>query len=68
MFSKQELDELQNKLANGRYDERQLDSVIGSLQRVVQDNRLARNDRDILNDDLNRLRDFRARHDSYGAR
>jgi hypothetical protein len=25
-------------------------------------------DRDVLADDLNRLRDFRARHDSYGAR
>jgi hypothetical protein len=66
--TKQELDQLQNKLANGRYDQRQLDSVIASLQRVVQDNRLARNDRELLNDDLNRLRDFRARHDYYGAR
>ena len=64
----QQLDELQSKLAAGRYDERQLDDVIAGMQRVVSDNRLAGRDRDVLADDLNRLRDFRARHDSYGAR
>lgn len=64
----QELDELQEKLARGFYDERQLNEVTGALQRVVADNRLSRRDRDILADDLDRLRDFRARHDSYGAR
>jgi hypothetical protein len=64
----QQLDELQGKLAAGRYDERELDDVIGALRRVVQDNRLFPRDRDVLNDDLNRLGDFRARHDSYGAR
>lgn len=64
----QELDELQSKLAAGRYDERQVDDVIGAMQRVVQDNRMSGRDRDVLSDDLNRLRDFRARHDSYGAR
>ena len=64
----QELDELQDKLARGYYDERELSEVIGAMQRVVQDNRLSRRDRDILADDLDRLRDFRARHDYYGAR
>lgn len=64
----QELDELQSKLSAGRYDERELDDVIGALSAVVQDNRMSRRDRDVLNDDLNRLRDFRARHESYGAR
>jgi hypothetical protein len=64
----QELNELQGKLAAGRYDQRELDDVIGALQRVVRDNRMPPRDRDILNDDLNRLADFRARHDSYGAR
>ena len=66
--TRQELDELQSKLAAGRYDERELDDVIRALQRVVQDNRMPARDRDVLADDLNRLRDFRARHDSYGAR
>jgi hypothetical protein len=65
---KQELNELQSKLAAGRYDERELDDVIAAMQRVLQDNRLARRDRDLLSDDLNRMRDFRARHDRWGAR
>ncbi len=63
-----ELDELQNKLARGRYDQGELDDVIEALDRVVRDNRLTRRDRDLLADDLDRLRDFRARHDRYGAR
>ena len=66
--TRQELDELQGKLAAGRYDQRQLDEVIGTLARVVRDNRLSYRDRDTLNDDLNRLREFRARHYDYGAR
>jgi hypothetical protein len=66
--TRQELDELQGKLAAGRYDQRELDEVIGALGQVVRDNRLSRGDRDVLNDDLNRLRDFRARHNDYGAR
>jgi hypothetical protein len=63
-----ELDELQGKLSARRYDERELDEVIGALQHVVRDNRLRPRDRDLLADDLNRLREFRARHDEYGAR
>ncbi|HTA68516.1 MAG TPA: hypothetical protein VK776_09570 [Bryobacteraceae bacterium] len=66
--TRQELDELQGKLAAGRYDERELDEVIAAMDRVVRDNRLSRNDRDILTDDLSRLREFRARHNDYGAR
>ena len=66
--TKQELDELQDKLARGYYDQRELDEVIGAMQRVVADNRLSRRDRDLLADDLDRMRDFRARHDDYGAR
>jgi hypothetical protein len=63
-----DLDELQQKLARGYYDERELDRTMASLQAVVQGNRLAPRDRDMLTDDLNRMRDFRARHDQYGAR
>jgi hypothetical protein len=66
--TKQELDELQSKLAAGRYDERELDEVIAAMDRVVRDNRLSRMDRDVLADDLSRLREFRARHNDYGAR
>jgi len=38
----QELDELQDKLARHRYDERELNDVIDALARVVRDNRLRR--------------------------
>jgi hypothetical protein len=63
-----ELDELQQKLSQGFYDERELDQVVAALQAVVQGNRLAPRDRAMLTDDLNRMGDFRARHSQYGAR
>jgi len=66
--AKQELNELQSAVADHRYDERALDDVINAIQRVVSDNRLSGRDRDILNDDLSRLRQFRERHDDWGAR
>jgi hypothetical protein len=59
--TKQELNELQGQMASGRWDRRQLDDVIGALARVIDDNRLSGRDRDILRDDLNRLRELRDR-------
>lgn len=66
--TKQELNELQDKLARGVYDERELDEVIGALQRVVADNRLSPRDRDLLNDDLKRMREYREHHEGWGER
>jgi hypothetical protein len=63
-----ELDELQQKLSRGFYDERELDQAMGAMQMVLQNNRLVGRDRDVLTDDLSRMRDFRVRHDEYGAR
>jgi hypothetical protein len=63
-----ELNELQEKLRKGRYDERQLSDVMAALRAVIDENRLTGHDRDALTDDLNRLRDFHERHDEYGAR
>jgi hypothetical protein len=63
--TKEELNELQNKLAEGRYDQPELDEVIGALQRVVADNRLTPRDRDILMDDLSRLREYREHHENW---
>jgi ABC-type transporter Mla subunit MlaD len=62
---KQELNELQAKLAENRYDQPELDDVISAMQRVVSDNHLSGRDRELLNDDLNRLRAFREHHDGY---
>jgi hypothetical protein len=39
-----------------------------TLGRIVADNRLAAQDRDVLNDDLKRLQDFRANVRDYGVR
>jgi hypothetical protein len=66
--TKFELDELQQKLSRGFYDERELDEVTEALQFVINSNRLNARDRDLLANDLDRLRDFRDRHDQYGAR
>jgi hypothetical protein len=66
--AKQELNELQTAMAEHRFNERALDDVVNAMQRVVSDNRLSDRDRSILNDDLARLRQFRERHDEWGAR
>lgn len=63
--TKQELNELQNDLAAHRYSEAKLDDVIAAMQRVVADNRMSPRDRDILNDDLRRLREYRAHHENW---
>ncbi len=62
---KQELNELQAKLAENRYDQPELDDVISAMQRVVSDNHISGRDRDLLNEDLTRLRAFREHHDGY---
>lgn len=64
--TKQELNELQDKLARGVYDEREVDEVVNALQRVVADNRLRPRDRDLLNDDLHRIREYREHHEGWG--
>jgi hypothetical protein len=66
--TKNELDELQQKLAQGVFDERELDETMGALRQVVESNRLDPRDRDVLSDDLTRMREFRARHNEFGAR
>jgi hypothetical protein len=57
--TKQSLNELQGQMARGHFDDRQLDEVLRSLDRVKDDNRLAPRDREILQDDIHRLRDLR---------
>ena len=60
--TRQELGDLQREWAEyHRVRDRDIQDVIEALGRVVRDNRLSPRDRDILNDDLNRLREFRDR-------
>jgi hypothetical protein len=58
-----ELSELQRQWDENDYSPRQVDNVIGALQRVLTDNRLLLRDRDMLASDLSQLRDFRATHE-----
>jgi len=64
--TKEELRDLQDKLAHQRYDEHELDDVIDSMKKSANDDRLAPRDRDVLNDDLIRLRDYREHHEHWG--
>ncbi len=63
-----ELNELQSKWAQGRYDEHELGDVMDALSSVLQSNRLSGRDRDVLADDLNRMREFREHHEEWGGR
>jgi hypothetical protein len=57
-----ELNDLQDKLSKHDYDERQLGEVIASLGKVASYNKMPPRDRDILTDDVNRLREYREHH------
>jgi len=61
----EELSDLQTKLTATNYDEPELDRVIAAMGRVVADNRLSPKDRDMLTDDLTRLRDYREHHANW---
>ncbi len=63
--TKEELVELQAKLEVGRYDEHELDDVIDSLKKSANDDRLASRDRDVIFDDMNRLKDYREHHEHW---
>jgi hypothetical protein len=63
--TKEQVAELQSKMAEGRYDQPELEDVLAGLGRVVADNRLSPRDRDILSEDLSRVRDYRDHHDNW---
>jgi hypothetical protein len=64
--TKEELGELQSDLDGRHYNQQKLDEVIGTMQTVVADNRMPPRDREVLNDDLHRLRDYREHHEGWG--
>jgi hypothetical protein len=63
--TKHDLDELQGKMEARRYDEPALDRTIAAVEKVTNDNNLTPRDREMLREDLRRLRDFRDHHDGY---
>jgi hypothetical protein len=62
---REEIAEFQSKWERGWFDRRELDDVIVTLQRVVEYNRLRPVDRDLLANDLYRLREIRERNRGY---
>jgi hypothetical protein len=63
--TKQELTELQSKLDQGRFDNGTLNDVIDSIRKSANDHRLAPRDRAVLNDDLDRLKDYQNNHNHW---
>jgi hypothetical protein len=63
--TKEELGELQRKYDDHGYDSAKMEDVVAAMQRVVSDNHLSGRDRDMLSDDLTRLREFQEHHDGY---
>jgi len=60
--TEQELTKMQADLDHGRWDNGILNDVIDSVQKSANDERLAARDRDILADDLRRLKEFQDEH------
>ena len=67
-----DLYDLQRQWSRGHYSNHELDEAIGRIQNVVNHGRLSYRERDLLQDDANRLRDLRARggyrYEPYGYR
>ena len=60
--TEQELSQMQGDLDHGRWDNGILNDVIDSIQKSSNDDRLAPRDREVLADDLHRLKEFQDEH------
>jgi hypothetical protein len=60
--TKQELTKMQADLDQGRWDNNILNDVIDSIRKSSNDDRLAQRDREVLADDLVRLKEFQDQH------
>ena len=60
--TEQELTKMQVDLDQGRWDNGILNDVIDSIRKSANDDRLPQRDRDVLADDLVRLKEFQDRH------
>ncbi|HKE27757.1 MAG TPA: hypothetical protein VKB88_35620 [Bryobacteraceae bacterium] len=57
--ARQEINELQARVDNGTFDERDIDHAVMAVQRVLDDNHMPDWARNRLSDDLGQLRNFR---------
>lgn len=60
--TEQELTQMQADLDHGRWDNGILNDVIDSIRKSSNDERLRPRDRDVLADDLRRLKEFQDQH------
>ena len=60
--TEQELTTMQADLDQGRWDNGLLNDVIDSVRKSANDDRLAARDRDVLADDVRRLKEFQDQH------
>lgn len=60
--TEEELTKMQADLDQGRWDNGILNDVIDSIRKSSNDERLPRRDRDVLADDVNRLKEFQDQH------
>jgi hypothetical protein len=63
--TKGELTQMQSDLDQGRWDNGILNDVIDSLRKSSEDQRLAPRDRDVLADDVARLKDYQNHHNAW---
>ena len=63
--TRDELAKMQGDLDQGRFDNGLLNDVIDSLRKSANDERLSPRDRDVLNDDVNRLHDYQRNHNHW---
>src|ERR1051326_4057762 len=57
--AREQLNDIQNMVSNGNFDQREMTEAIVALRRVVNNNRLSDRTRDDLERDLERLRELR---------
>ena len=60
--TEEELSKMQADLEHGRWDNGLLNDVIDSIRKSANDERLPQLDRDVLADDLRRLKEFQDQH------
>jgi hypothetical protein len=63
--TKDELTKMQADLDHGRWDNGLLNDVIDSLRKSSSDERLAARDREVLADDVTRLKDYQDHHNHW---
>ncbi len=63
--TEEELTKMQADLEHGRFDNGILSDVIDSIRKSANDDRLPQRDRDVLADDLVRLKDYQEHHNNW---